>query len=105
MAHVAAKKLITSKGNVLSGEELPAGLPTDEVKAIGDAGGILDWKSRGKAAEDGGRKSGGKAAEKKAAEKAVKEAETLVENASTDEDRATAQKLLDEAKSDLEKLV
>lgn len=101
MAHIAASKLMTSKGNVLSGEELPNDLPADEVKAIGEAGGILDWKASGKAANEGGRKATGKAAEKRAAENAVKDAEALVANASTDADRETAQKLLDDATAEL----
>lgn len=102
MAQKAAKKLITSKGTVSVGEDLPRGLPADEVKVIGEAGGIEGYKP-GKAAADAaqGGKKPTKAEAKADAQKAVDEAQSVVDAAATPEDRATAEELLKEAQESL----
>jgi len=103
MAHKAAKKLITSKGNVSVGENLPSGLPADEIKAIGEAGGIEGYKATADAPEKGGKKPT-KAEAKKDAQKAVDEAQAIVDAAATPEDKATAEELLKEAQEALAEL-
>lgn len=103
MAQKAAKKLITSKGTVSVGEDLPSGLPAEEVKVIGEAGGIEGYKP-GKATADAPQKGGKKptkAEVKKDAQKAVDEAQGLVDAAATPEDKVTAEGLLKEAQDAL----
>jgi hypothetical protein len=94
MAHIAKKKLITSKGIVRSGEELPD-LPAAELKAIAAAGGIAAPEPRANAAAKT------LSDDRKKAEKAVADAEALVESATSDDEKAEAGRLLDEARAAL----
>lgn len=103
MAQTAAKKLMTSKGTIAVGEYLPAGLPAAELKALRDAGGIAGVtadapKTRGKKGGDGNAEA------RQNAERAVKDAEALVAQAESEEDKEKAEALLRDAQASLDLL-
>jgi len=106
MADIAKKKLLTSKGVVRSGEELPDSLPAKEVDAIRAAGGIEEQRTAtrksGKPAKKVDKPT---AAEIAAAEQAVADAEADVSAAGEDlAKKAEAQKTLEAAQANLAKL-
>lgn len=96
MADIAAKKLITSKGIVRAGGDLPKGLPAAEMKLIREAGGIDEAKSalssvKGKTIQ----------AEIARLEKAVKDANEELAKAEGDEAKAAAEAALKDAEAAL----
>lgn len=109
MPRIAANMLMTSLGTIRSGEEIPAGLPKQELEVIRNAGGIVgeepgqtaDAKAEAKAAA---KAREAKAAQVKDAEQAVQDAAEAVSNAASDADRLAAEDLLADAKKRLEDL-
>lgn len=102
MADIAKKKLLTSKGVILSGQELPDDLPKGEVDAIRKAGGLEEQRRSSKGGKSAKPTKADLVAE---AEKVVADAEAELSAAGEDlAKKAEAQKTLDAAQAELAKL-